>query len=146
MKRKTALITAAAVLLAAGAAVPALAIGTAIADVNAQLAAAGYRDIHDIERDDGLWQADVTRADGSRGEVSIDLDRREIFDGRAGRPLIDAGKALAQVAALGYRDVTSLELDGAVWDVEARNGRGERFDLRLGGHDGRLLHSRRDRD
>ena len=42
--------------------------------------------------------------------------------------------------------VLEIERDGAVWDVEASNAQGQRMDLRLGGHDGRLLHSQRDYD
>lgn len=133
-------------LLAIAVSIPAFAIGGAIVEVQAKLAEAGYRDIHDIEHDDGLWEADVTRPDGSRGDVAIDLARGEIFDARGGRALIGADAVLRQVAALGYRDVTSLDRDGAVWDVEASDADGRRMDLRLSGHDGRLLHSKPDRD
>ncbi|MBD9369704.1 PepSY domain-containing protein [Xanthomonas sp. XNM01] len=133
-------------LLAIAASVPALAIGGAVIDVQKKLADAGYRDIHDIEHDDGLWEADVTRPDGSRGDVAIDLERGEIFDARGGRALLGADAVLAKVAALGYRDVTSLDRDGALWDVDATGPDGRRMDLRLSGHDGRLLHSKPDRD
>ena len=138
-------LTAGAGLLAIPATAPPLPIGGAVIDVRTKLADAGYRDIHDIEYDDGLWEADVPRPDGSRGDVPTDLERNEIFDGRGQQALIGADAVLAKVAALGYRDVTSIDRDGAVWDVDATGPDGRRMDLRLSGHDGRLLHSKADR-
>ncbi len=143
LKRNLALACALATV-AVGA--PARAFGNDARLAGAKLEAAGYRDIHDLEYDDGLWEADVTRPDGTRGEVAVDPKTGEIFDERDGRPVLDAAAVVRRLNALGYRTVIEIERDGAVWDAEAINAQGQRMDLRLGGHDGRLLHSQRDYD
>lgn len=36
------------------------------------LEAAGYTDVHDLEKDDGIWEAEATNAAGQRVELDID--------------------------------------------------------------------------
>lgn len=139
-------LAVACALAAVAVGAPAWAFGSEAHQAGAKLETAGYRNIHDLEYDDGLWEADVTRPDGSWGEVAVDPKTGEIFDERDGRPLLDAATVVQRLNALGYRTVIEIERDGAVWDVEAINAQGQRMDLRLGGHDGRLLHSQRDYD
>jgi uncharacterized membrane protein YkoI len=43
-----------------------------IKEVIAKLEAMGYKNIHDIEKDDGRWEVDATTADGRRVELDID--------------------------------------------------------------------------
>ena len=57
-------------------------------DVRAQLTAKGYTEVSELEYENGIWDADVTRADGSRGEVAVD-DQGEVYDVKDGRPLLD---------------------------------------------------------
>lgn len=42
------------------------------ADIRAQLATAGYGNVHDVTFDDGLWKADGTSPNGTRVEVRLD--------------------------------------------------------------------------
>lgn len=42
------------------------------ADIEASLAAAGYSRIHDIEFDDGLWEAEAYDSDGVEWELYLD--------------------------------------------------------------------------
>lgn len=41
------------------------------ADITARLQKAGYTAIHDLDLDDALWQADATRADGQRVDLTL---------------------------------------------------------------------------
>ncbi len=59
-----------------------------MAQVEQTLRKAGYTQIHEIERDDGLWEADVSRADGRFSEVYVDPKTGEIFDEHSGRALL----------------------------------------------------------
>ena len=36
------------------------------------LESAGYTDVHDLEKDDGIWEAEATNAAGQRVELDID--------------------------------------------------------------------------
>ena len=133
-----------AALAATFASAPVLAAELTAADVQAKLRAAGYTQVHELERDDGMWEADVTRADGSMDDVLIDPVKGEIFDARSGRAQLDAGQILALAGKAGYTKIESIEREGATWSLEARNNRNQRVDVRMSGHDGRVLSSRRD--
>jgi len=134
----------AAALATALVSTPAFAAELSAADVQAKLRAAGYTQVHELERDDGLWEADVTRADGSFEEVIVDPATGEIFDPRSTRALLDAGQILAVAQKAGFRQVESFERDGATWTLEARNARNQRVEVRMSGHDGRVLSSKRE--
>lgn len=48
-------------------------------DVKAKLAAAGYSKIHDVDFDEGMWQAEAERADGNKVEVHLGANSGEII-------------------------------------------------------------------
>ena len=91
-----------------------------------------------------LWEADVSRADGRFSEVYVDPKTGEIFDEHSGRALLTTEQVLARAQSHGLREIHSLERDGATWSLEARNARNQKVEVRLSGHDGRILHSERD--
>lgn len=139
---KTLMLSAA--LATALVASPAMAADLSAAAVQAKLSAAGYTQVHELERDDGLWEADVTRADGSFEEVLVDPATGEIFDPRSERKVLDAGQILALAGKAGFTQIESFERDGATWKLEARNARNQRVDVRMSGYDGRVLTSKRE--
>lgn len=110
-------------------------------DIRAKLQSAGYAEVRDIEFDSGLWEAEVRRADGRWGEVALDPTSGEVFDAKDGRALIDARGVADALEAAGYTEISDLDRDGALWEAEARGPDGQRVELRLSGHDGRVLHS-----
>ena len=112
-----------------------------IQDIQAKLQAAGYTEVRDIEFDSGLWEAEVRRADGRWGEVSLDPTSGEVFDAKDGRAMMDARGIAEALEAAGYTEISDLDRDGALWEAEARGADGQRVELRLSGHDGRVLNS-----
>jgi len=135
-------LAVAAVLLATVGSAHAAPLG--LAQVEKKLREAGYSRIHEIEKDDGLWEADVTRDDGRFREVYVDPKTGEIFDEFDGRSQLDIDQLLAKASAQGLRDVRKLERDGATWKMDARDDRNRKLEVRLSGHDGRILTSERD--
>ena len=131
----------AALTLASGAAVAA---DTGPADVTATLNAAGYAEVRELEFEDGVWEAEVRRANGLWSEVAVDAETGEVFDAMSTRPLIDAGAVLAAIERAGYREVHDLDRDGALWDAEAIDAAGLRVELRISGYDGRIVSARPD--
>ena len=140
--KKLSLIASAALATVMGTAAAAAPLG--LPQVEQKLREAGYSRIHEIEKDDGLWEADVTRDDGRFREVYIDPRTGEIFDELDGRAQLTLDQLLARAKDQGLRDVHSVERDGATWKVEARNARNQDVDVRLSAHDGRILVSERD--
>lgn len=109
------------------------------------LQAAGYGAVRDIELDDGLWEAEVRGADGRWHDLHVDPASGEVIDPRSGGQLLDAGAITRRVEAAGYTGIHDLELDEAVWDVEARDAAGQRVELRVHGFTGAILVSGPDR-
>lgn len=109
--------------------------------VRAKLQAAGYAEVREIEFDSGLWEAEVRRADGRWGEVALDPIQGEVFDAEAGRAVLDARSIAEKLEAAGYSEISDLDRDGALWEAEARDGSGQRVELRMSGYDGRVLSS-----
>ena len=123
-------------------ALPAAAATNDLRDANAvlqTLTSAGYAEVRDVEYDDGLWEAEVRGADGRWGEVHIDPATNEVFDRDANLPLLDAAAISAALTTAGYTAINDLDRDGATWDVEAVDPRGQRVELRVSGRDGRVL-------
>lgn len=137
MNHKIAWMLAPAALFAAAACAQ---VGGAT-DVTSRLQAAGYAEVRDVEFDGGVWEAEVKRADGRWGEVAIDAATGEIFDAKAGKPMLDARAVAEALEAAGYTEITDLDRDGALWEAEARDKTGARVELRLSGHDARVLSS-----
>lgn len=54
----------------------------AIGEVLAALESAGYRDVHDVDRDGALWEADAIGADGQPLELRISGYDGRILDAR----------------------------------------------------------------
>ena len=104
-------------------------------DITRQLNAAGYTEVRDIEFDDGLWEAEVRGRDGRWHDVAVDGASGELMDDRGGRALLPA----ADLAAAGYRDVHDLDLDDAVWEADAVTASGQRVELRINAHTGKVL-------
>lgn len=123
-----------------------LAAGTAAAqsargpdDITRQLNAAGYTEVRDIEFDDGLWEAEVRGRDGRWHDVAVDAANGELMDDRGGRALLPADQLVAGLGAAGYRDIHDLDLDDAVWEADATTASGQRVELRINAHTGKVL-------
>lgn len=111
------------------------------ADVAAELKRAGFAEVREIEYDDGLWEAEVRRANGRWGEVHVDPISGEVFDAQAARAQLDAAALIAALEAQGYTAINDLDREGATWGAEAVSADGQRVELRASGYDGRVLHS-----
>ena len=108
-------------------------------DITRQLNAAGYNEVRDVEFDDGLWEAEVRGRDGRWHDVAIDGASGDLMDDRGGRALLPAAEVTQRLAAAGYRDVHDLDLDDAVWEADAVTAAGQRVELRINAHTGKVL-------
>ena len=109
--------------------------------VIAALQAAGYSTVRDVELDDGLWEAEVRAADGMWHDVHVDRASGSVIDLAAGGKMLTAAEVTQRLQAAGYTSVHELDLDEAVWDVEAVDAQGQRLELRVNGFTGAVLSS-----
>lgn len=105
----------------------------------ANLSAAGYHNIDELEFEDGLWHAEVTRADGRRVDVVITPDTGAVLDPLQITTPVLVEAVLATVSGAGYTDVRDLERDGALYEVDARDANGRAVELFVSAADGRIL-------
>lgn len=127
-------------------AAPALAAAPAAGDALSALRDAGYSEVREIELDDGLWEAEVRRANGLWGEVALDPATGEVFDPMADRPMLALAEVLAAIEAAGYQRVHDVDRDGALWDADALDADGLPVELRISAFDGRIVSVRPDQD
>jgi uncharacterized membrane protein YkoI len=129
-------------------AIPALLAGASIAaagpvgdaaSVKTTLTEAGYVDVRDVEKDDGLWEAEVRGADGKYRDVHVIAETGEILDSQSGERVLTAEEVIALLEAEGYTDVRDLDLEDALWDAEVRQADGTEVDLRINGFSGQVL-------
>lgn len=117
----------------------------------------GYRQVHDVERDDGFWTADALNSAGHDVDVVLHPVTLEVLsDGTQPAVLVDATgtgqtalSAQSVYAALeqaGYRNVHDLDLDedDGYWEAEAINASGQRVELRINPYTGAVLRERLD--
>ena len=130
----------------AASAAPALAAAPGAGEALATLRDAGYAEVREIEIDDGLWEAEVRRANGRWGEVALDPATGEIFDPMTDRPMLALADVLAAIEAAGYQRVHDVDRDGALWDADALDADGLPVELRISAFDGRIVSVRPDQD
>ena len=116
------------------------------ADIAATLQAAGYAEVREVEYDDGLWEAEVRRANGLWGEVAVDPENGEVFDAQSPRALIELPAVLAAIDVVDLAVTGVFDRDGALWDADAYDRDGQRVELRISGYDGRIVTVQPDSD
>ncbi len=120
------------------------------AELRTLLGAAGYRNLRDMERDDGLWELEAQNAAGQRVElvvhgVSGDV-LSEALDGQppANAGFLSAAEITARLTAAGYTQIRELEFDNGRWECDARNPQGQWVELKIDGRSGAILREERD--
>lgn len=105
----------------------------------ATLEAAGYRHIEDLEFEDGLWQAEATRADGRRVDVVLTPEGGNVLDPLQVTRAVPIESVLATVTGSGYTDVRDIERDGVLYEVDAHDRQGRAVSVQVSAQDGRIL-------
>jgi len=109
------------------------------ADVTAALNKAGYADVRDVEKDDGLWEAEVRGADGRYHDIHVVAETGEVIDSQSDARILTAEEVIRLLQAEGYTDVRDLDLEDALWDAEVKQADGTEVDLRINGFSGQVV-------
>lgn len=136
--KNTTTLAAAAIALSLFAGAALAQSGFDAGDALEALRSAGYAEVRDIEHDDGLWEAEVRGADGRWHDVHVVPGSGEVLDRTRGT-LLTAAQVTAAVEAEGYTGIDDLDLDDAVWDLEALSPDGQQVDVRVNGFTGEIL-------
>lgn len=94
--------------------------------------AAGYTEIRGIEFDDGAWEINTRRADGSRLTVFIDGQSGDILSPeQPGQKQLGPTEVMAKLAEAGYTEVRELEREDGFWNAEVRSSAGFTREVRV---------------
>jgi roadblock/LC7 domain-containing protein len=106
--------------------------------VRAHLIAHGYKNIHDIEFEEGVWTADATSPDGSLVEVTLDADSGKIIPDE-GIATVSRETVIANLTAAGYTNLHDIDFENGVWKVEGNDASGADVELKVDPNTGKVL-------
>ncbi|MGN6313139.1 MAG: PepSY domain-containing protein [Rhodanobacteraceae bacterium] len=107
------------------------------------IAAAGYRDVEDLEFRNGLWVAKAHDGAGNRVKIMIaPVSGRVYTENEPSR--LDKDEIEARLTAQGYEDVDDLDFDDGIWRASARDSSGQSVDLIIDPTDGSVIASKQD--
>lgn len=108
------------------------------AQVEQQLQAKGYTDVHDLKFDDGLWEAKATSADGKHVGLKIDPKNAQILPDKT---VSQVGKddIRASLSTAGYTGVHDIDFEDGVWKAKAKNANGEKLKVQLSPKDASII-------
>jgi hypothetical protein len=107
------------------------------------IAAAGYRDVEDLDFRNGLWVG--TARDGAGNSVKImvaPVSGRVYVANEPSR--LDKEEIEARLTAQGYENIDDLDFDDGIWRAEARDSTGQDVDLIIDPTDGTVIASKQD--
>ncbi|HYG06795.1 MAG TPA: PepSY domain-containing protein [Stenotrophomonas sp.] len=112
-------------------------------EINAMLTAQGYRDVHDIEFEDGVWKADAKSGDGKHVDLKIDPATGRVYPDEMASPMSEAD-VRAALSTAGYSDVRDLDFDDGLWKGHAENQAGKDVKVQVDPHNGKVVAAEND--
>lgn len=114
---------------------------------------AGYRNIRDIEFDDGFWEAEARKLNGEKVDLVLHPVTLEVLsevgeytasNNTAGGTRLTASEVRAALEAAGYRAIRDLDFDDGVWEADATNPANRRVELKIDPVSGQVLREKLD--
>lgn len=99
-------------------------------DVSSRIAAQGFTDVHDVEFEDGLWEADARAADGRKVKVHLDAKTGTVYPNDQG-PHLGEADLRARLADAGYLNVHDVKYKHGLWQADADGPEGKDLDLKM---------------
>lgn len=120
------------------------------AEVRTLLSAGGYRNLRDLERDDGLWELEAESAVGQRVELVVHgVSGAVLSEVAEGQPPSHSGylgeaEIRARLTSAGYSQIRELEFEKGYWECDARSPQGHWVELKVDGRSGEIVREERD--
>lgn len=123
-----------------------------LAELARRLAAQGYRDLREIEFEEGLWAVEASNRAGVHVELLVHgTSGRVLAEAPAGEPPAHAGflgadEIRARLASLGYSGLVVVQFDDGLWELVARHPAGHRVELYVDARSGLIVREWREDD
>ncbi|MEE7545820.1 PepSY domain-containing protein [Xanthomonas sp. Kuri4-1] len=113
------------------------------AQVEAMLTAKGFKNIHDVKFDDGLWEADAKSGDGKELDLRVDPVSGRIYgDQKASR--LSKADIEAALSSNGYSKVRDLKFENGLWSAKAQQASGQEIQVHVDPNDGLVVSAQND--
>jgi hypothetical protein len=113
------------------------------AQVEAMLTSKGFKHVHDVKFDDGLWQADATSGDGKDLDLRVDPVSGRIYGDQKASRLSEAD-VRAALAANGYSKIHDLAFKDGLWKAKAQQATGQDIKVHVDPNDGLVVSAQND--
>jgi hypothetical protein len=111
--------------------------------IRADIANAGYKEVKDLEFDDGVWEAKARGGNDKWTHIKVGPTTGKVYE--AGAPSrLDEDEVKAKLAAQGYQDIHDVKFDEGLWKADARNAQGRKVDLLADPDDGSVVSEQHD--
>lgn len=112
-------------------------------EITSMLTAQGYRDVHDVEFEDGVWKADAKSGDGKHVDLKIDPATGRVYPDGVASPMSE-DDVRAALSTAGYSDVRDLDFDDGLWKGHAQNAAGKDMKVQVDPQDGKVVAAEKD--
>lgn len=108
------------------------------AQVETQIANAGFKEVRGLTFDDGIWKADARGGDKDWVEVYVHPLTGKLYQEGEPSPLNEQ-EVEAKITAAGYQNVEDVEFENGLWTAQAENGKGVEVNLLVDPDDGSVI-------
>lgn len=108
------------------------------AQVESDIATAGFKEVRSLKFAHGIWQADARGGDKEWVSIYVHPLSGKIFKEGAPSPLNEQ-EIEAKITAAGYQNVKGVSFDNGIWKAKAENGSGKEVDLMVDPEDGSVI-------
>jgi hypothetical protein len=106
--------------------------------IRAAIAKAGYKEVRNLEFDDGVWEADARGGNDRWTELKVGPVTGKVYPEDAPSRL-NADEIKAHLTTAGYRNIRDVKFDDGLWSVDATSSAGENVDLLVDPDDGSVV-------
>lgn len=108
------------------------------AAIKTAIANAGYKQVKDLEFDDGVWSTKARGGNDKWVELSVGPVSGKVYPADAPSSL-NPNEVKAKLAAAGYQNVHDVEFKHGLWSVDAKTSAGEEVDVLVDPGDGSVI-------
>jgi hypothetical protein len=113
------------------------------ATIRSDIANAGYKEVKDLEFDDGVWEAKARGGNDRWTHIKIGPTTGKVYEADAPSRL-NEDEVKAKLTAQGYQNIHDVKFDEGLWGADARNPAGKEVDVLVDPDDGSVVASKQD--
>jgi hypothetical protein len=111
--------------------------------IKTDIADAGYKEVSDLEFEDGVWQAKARGGNDNWVDIKVGPTTGKVYQADAPSRL-NADEIKAKLTSQGYQNVHDVEFDEGLWSADAKDPQGQDVDLLVDPDDGSVVASDHD--